>query len=188
MSLFNMSRGYGENMSRKASSKKSKTHKRKKHAIDHEWLREEFDKCYLEKGHSIPTIAKRYVRLKKSSTVGSIQGVLYEMRKKHLAEQAVADLVADEGGVVLTADPPYVVKGEAGKGKTFENPDYKGFFPNQPNLVYERRYERPSDLPKHYQVRADTPTVKSLQQKADYHLSQYKKALKEILEVIGGEQ
>ncbi len=149
-------------MSRKSASKKPKTHSRKKHTIDHEWLMEEFEKCYLEKGQSIPSIAKRYVRLKKRSTVGSIQGVLYEMRKKHLeaqvaVQEAVADLEVGEDGVIMA---------------------------KQPNLVYER----PSDLPKHYQVRADTPTVKSLQQKADYHLSQYKKALKEILEVIGGEQ
>lgn len=175
-------------MSRKASSK-SKTHKRKKHAIDHEWLNEAFHKDHLEKGKSIVSIAKRYVRVKKTSTVGSISGVLYAIKKQHKIDQAeVADLLADEGGVVLTADPPYVVKGEAGKGKTFENPDYN-FFPNpknreQPNLVYER----PSDLPKHYKVKPDTPTLKGLQQKADYHLSQYKKALKEILEVIGGEQ
>ena len=171
-------------MSRKSASKKT-THKRKKHTIDHEWLNEAFHKDHLEKGKSIASIAKRYVRVKKRSTVGSISGVLYNLKKQHKIEQAeVADLVADEGGVVLTADPPYVVKGEAGKGKTFENPDYKFLYGSPP----ARPFDLQTDYPKHYKVRADTPTVKSLQQKADYHLSQYKKALKEILEVIGGEQ
>lgn len=162
-------------MSRKASSKKSKrTHKRKKHAIDHEWLNEAFYKDHLEKGKSIASIAKRYVRVKKTSTVGSISGVLYAIKKQHKTEQAeVADLLADKGGVVLTADPPYVVK-----GKTFEKPDYKFFSPPA----------KPYALPKDYKVKPDTPTLKSLQQTADFHLSQYKKALKEILEVIGGEQ
>lgn len=160
-------------MSRKSPAKKT-THKRKKHAIDHEWLKDAFLYDHINKGKTLTSIAKRYVRVKKKSTVGSIAGVLSKIKKEYEAEQTsyVADLVADKGGVVLTADPPYVVKGEAGKGKTYQIP--KDPFQN--------------DLPKHYQVRADTPTVKSLQQKADYHLSQYKKALKEILEVIGGEQ
>lgn len=170
-------------MSRKASSKKTKTHKRKKHTIDHEWLNEAFHKDHLEKGKSIASIAKRYVRVKKTSTVGSISGVLYAIKKQHKIDQAeVADLLAEKGGVVLTDDPPYVVKGEAGKGKTFENPDYKFFSPPA------KAFDLHNDYPNHYKVRADTPTVKSLQQKADYHLSQYKKALKEILGVIGGEE
>lgn len=164
-------------MSRKSASKKT-THKRKKHAIDHEWLKEAFHKDHLEKGKSIASIAKRYVRVKKKSSVGSIKGVLYSIKRQHKIDQAeVADLVADEGGVVLIADPPYAVKGGAGKGNPYQSPEYD-FFPKS----------RGNDLPKHYQVRADTPTTKSLQQKADYHLSQYRKALKEILEVIGGEQ
>ena len=169
-------------MSRKSASKKTKTHKRKKHTIDHEWLKEAFHKDHLEKGKSIVSIAKRYVKVKKTSTVGSISGVLYTIKKKHKEEQAVADLGLGEDGITVISDPPYVVKGEAGKGKTYENPDYKFFSPPA------RAFDRHTDLPKHYQVRADTPTVKSLQQKADYHLSQYKKALKEILGVIGGEQ
>ena len=160
-------------MSRKASPKRSETHKRKKHAIDHEWLEEAFRKDHLEKGKSIVSIAKRYVKVKKTSTVGSISGVLYAIKKQHKIDQAE---VADEVDVVLT-DPPYAVN-----PKPFDNPDYKYFPPPA------KAFDRDSDLPKHYQVRADTPTVKSLQQKADYHLSQYKKALKEILEVIGGEQ
>lgn len=182
-------------MSRKAPSKKT-THKRKKHTIDHEWLKKAFYKDHLEKGKSITSIAKRYVRVKKKSTVGSISGVLYSIKRQHKIDQAeVADLVADEGGVLLIADPPYVVNGEAGeptKGKTYKSPSY--FDDYDPQIKRENEafdpYAKPSSLryPNFNKVKPDTPTIKSLQQKADFHLSQYQKALKEILEVIGGEK
>lgn len=151
---------------------KKTTHKRKKHTIDHEWLKEAFYKDHLEKGKTIASIAKRYVRVKKSSTVGSISGVLYGIKKQHKIEQAgVADLIV--------ADPPYVVNGEAGEGKTHTRPKVA------PDYSYTT-YSNPKYAG--YNVKPDTTTLKSLQQKADYHLIQYKKALREILGVIGGEE
>lgn len=170
-------------MSRKAPSKKSTTHKRKKHAIDHEWLMKAFEKDHLANGKSIASIAKRYVKVKKSSTVGSISGVLYALKKKHKEERAeVAEAIVAEAHAAV-ADPPYVANDSGAKDRFFKPDLYDPKARKEHKISYGE-----SDRPYHYTYNVDSPTVKSLQDKADYHLKQYRDALKKILEVIGGEQ
>jgi len=147
------------NMARKTAPTKPKTHKRKRHAIDHEWLDNAFRINYLQEGESMASIAKRYVRVKKTSTVGSITAALAVKKKARKAELSEA-LKARR--VIAIAEAR--------------------------NTLEMQKEAQESDAPQHFTVRHDSPTLKSLQDKADYHLSQYKSALKEILEVIGGEQ
>lgn len=147
------------NMARKNAPTKPKTHKRKRHAIDHEWLDQAFRVNYLEDGESMASIAKRYVREKKTSTVGSITAALAVKKKARDAElnearQARRVIAIAEARETLT----------------------------------KQKEAQGSNTPQHHTVRHDSPTLKSLQDKADYHLSQYKSALREILEVVGGEQ
>jgi len=152
------------NMARKTAPTKPKTHKRKRHAIDHEWLNNAFRNNYLQDGEPMTSIAKRYVRVKRTSTVGSITAALSVKKKEHEAKLKEAQkarrsiAIAEAREKLMTPQP------------------------------LKETEAQESDAPKHYTVRHDSPTLKSLQDKADYHLSQYKSALKEILEVIGGEQ
>ena len=146
------------NMARKTAPTKPKTHKRKRHAIDHEWLNNAFRNNYLQDGEPMTSIAKRYVRVKRTSTVGSITAALVVKKKAHEAKLKSAQKARR---VIAIADARETLK---------------------------EKEAQESDAPEHYTVRHDSPTLKSLQDKADYHLSQYKSALKEILEVIGGEQ
>jgi len=146
------------NMARKTAPKKPKTHKRKRHAIDHEWLDNAFRINYLQDGETMASIAKRYVRIKRTSTVGSITAALAVKKKAHEAKLKEAQKARR---VIAIADARETLK---------------------------ETEAQESDAPQHFTVRHDSPTLKSLQDKADYHLSQYKSALKEILEVIGGEQ
>lgn len=152
------------NMARKTYPKKPKTHKRKRHAIDHEWLDNAFRINYLQDGETMASIAKRYVRVKKTSTVGSITAALAVKKKAHETKLKEA---RQARRVIAIA--------EARKALT-------------PSNLENQKEAQESDAPQHFTVRHDSPTLKSLQDKADYHLSQYKSALKEILEVIGGEQ
>jgi len=170
VSLFNMSGGYRMNMARKTYPKKPKTHKRKRHAIDHEWLDNAFRINYLQDGETMASIAKRYVRVKKTSTVGSITAALAVKKKAHETKLKEA---RQARRVIAIAEARNVLENQ------------KHNRPITPSSIQEAQE---SDAPKHYTVRHDSPTLKSLQDKADYHLSQYKSALKEILEVIGGEQ
>jgi hypothetical protein len=147
------------NMARKTAPKKPKTHKRKRHAIDHEWLDNAFRINYLQEGESMASIAKRYVRVKKTSTVGSITAALAVKKK---AREAELNEARKARRVIAIAEAR--------------------------NTLEKQKEAQESDAPQHFTVRHDSPTLKSLQDKADYHLSQYKSALKEILEVIGGEQ
>lgn len=147
------------NMARKNAPTKPNTHKRKRHPIDHEWLDNAFRINHLQEGESMASIAKRYVRVKKTSTVGSITAALAVKKK---ARESQLNEARQARRVIAIAEAR--------------------------NTLEKQKEAQKSDAPQHFTVRHDSPTLKSLQEKADYHLSQYKSALKEILEVVGGEQ
>lgn len=177
-----------------AKKKSNRTHKRKRHTIDHEWLSNQYHSQVASGKMSIPKLAKKYVRLKKTSTVGSISQALYAIRDEYRKELK-KEITKTKHTIV---DPPYaqddynkapaavqvaarVASNPKGWEDLFSSPACdekqkagKNKYPDYYNLLNAKR-------------KPDSPSIKALQEKAEFHLSQYRKTLKEILEVIGDE-
>ena len=177
-----------------ANKKSNRTHKRKRHTIDHEWLSNQYHSQVASGKMSIPQLAKKYVRLKKTSTVGSISQALYAIRDEYRKE--MKKVITKTKHTIV--DPPYA-QGDYNKApaavqvaaRVAQNPKgWEDLFSSP--ACDEKQKAGKSKYSDYYNLlnakpKPDSPSIKALQEKAEFHLSQYRKALKEILEVIGDE-